>query len=139
MHDTIYVQQERAQLDSLVERLQTSLDSAQAAAVKARLQQLLLSRPVLRDTLCFDTLGIRGKIWLNGRNYKLAIIRDAIQDTARTEVVTGRLAPCPSLPPFSLFRPGTWGFAWWVWLLAGTVLGLLLGCSLCIKLQRARA
>jgi hypothetical protein len=123
VHDTVYVQQERAELDTLIEHLQTSLDTAQATAVKGKLHQLLLQRPVLRDTLCFDTLGISGKIWLKGRNYKLQLIRAAIADTARTRVVTGRLAACPELERFHLFRPATWGFPWYVWLLIGAALG----------------
>jgi hypothetical protein len=123
VHDTIYVQQDRAQLDSLLSPLQASLDSVQAVAVKAQLQAWLLQRPVLRDTLCFDTLGVSGKIWLKGRNYGLQVIRAAIQDTARARVVAGRLAACPEQPRFHLFRPATWGFPWYVWLLIGAALG----------------
>jgi hypothetical protein len=132
--DTVYARQDRAQLDSLLSQLQASLDTAQATAVRAKLQRLLLSRPVLRDTLRFDTCGVRGKVWLKGRNYQLFIVRAAIQDTAKGKVLRPRLAGAV-VPAFSIFRPATWGFPWWLWLAIGAALGTWLGCWFCTKLM----
>jgi hypothetical protein len=133
--DSVYARQDGAQLDSLLCQLQASLDTARAAAVKAQLQRWLLSRPVLRDTLRFDTCGVRGKVWLKGRNYQLFIVRAAIQDTARGKVLRKRFA-APVAPAFHIFRPATWGFPWWLWLAIGAALGTWLGCGFCIRLMR---
>lgn len=138
VHDTIYLQRERTELDSLIRNLTTSLDSAQSVATKAKLQQLLLSRPVLRDTLCFDTLGVRGRIWLADRVYKLEIVRDQIRDTITGPAVVGKLALCPPLqaPAYPWFDPAGWALPWWLWLLMGAALGTWLGCYFCISLMR---
>ncbi|MDF7809915.1 hypothetical protein [Hymenobacter sp. YC55] len=131
VHDTIWRQKEASQLDSLINHLSISLDTAQRTATKAKLHQLLDNRPVLRDTLCFDTLGVQGRLWLKDRVYKLEIIRAAIQDTAKGAAVLGKLAPCP--PPtapgplaFEWLQPATWAVPWWVWLLLGICLGVCL-------------
>lgn len=129
VHDTIYLQREASELDSLLTGLKSSLDSAEHAAAQLKLQQFVLSRPVLHDTLCFDTLGVRGRIWRNDRVYKLEIIRAAITDTTTGAAVVGRLAPCPplqQLPGLAWYNPAAWALPWYVWLLLGIILGICL-------------
>jgi hypothetical protein len=142
IHDTIYVQREATTLDSLLAGLQGRLDSAQRVATTAQLHRMLLDRPVLRDTLCFDTLGVAGKFWRVGRTYRLLITRGRIDGHATGPVVLQQLgtSACPGAEPFSLFRPRTWGLPWYAWqglgLLLGLLLGLVLGFLLCRTLTR---
>ena len=124
VHDTVWIQREAFQLDSLISNLQASLDSTQKAAVKAVVTPFVLDRPVLRDTLCFDTLGVKGRFWRVGRNYKLEIIRAAIRGNAAGTVVAPKLKTCPEVLHFSWYDPRGW--VWW-WLL---FLGFAAGASI---------
>jgi hypothetical protein len=135
VYDTVYVQREASQLDTLVNQLQSRLDSAHLVAVRHQLHQLLTDRPVLRDTLRFDTLGVKGKIWRVGRNYRLTVTRAAIQDTARGKAAIKQLQV---LPPVHLpfYNPAGWALPWYVWLLLGLVLGGLAGFRICYLLTR---
>jgi hypothetical protein len=135
--DTVYVQRESGRLDSLMNQLQGRLDSAQRVTVRNRMQALLLNRRGLHptDTLRFDTLGVRGKIWQVGATYHLDIVRRAVQGTARGPALVARLVALPPAPvPF--YNPAGWPWRWWHWLLGGLVLGLLAGFLLCRTLIR---
>lgn len=140
VHDTIWLKQESTYLDSLLNNLATSLDSAQAAAAKAKVHQLLDGRPVLRDTLCFDTLGVAGKVWLTGRTYQLIITRAAISGQATGQHVCQVLKPCPPAAPapaaaaLPWYNPEQWALPWYLWFLLGSAFGCWLGCFVCVKL-----
>lgn len=139
--DTVRQQQEQAQLDMLINQLRTSLDSAASAATKAKLHQLLDSRPVLRDTLCFDTLGVAGKIWLSGRTYQVQIVRAPVVGTVTGSAVVSRLAPCPPMPAaleLPWYNPESWALPWYLWLLIGIVTGLILVLLFFLHLTRAK-
>jgi hypothetical protein len=126
-HDTVYVAQDTHYLDTLLVELDHSLTVAQHEAAQAKVRALLLKRPVLRDTLRADTLGIHIKVWLSGRNYKILIRRDAIRGDAAGQVVTGGQSPCPALPApadYPFYDPAGW--PWWVVFLAGFLLSALL-------------
>jgi hypothetical protein len=125
VHDTVYVKQEASQLDSLIDRLQGRLDSAQRVATRAQLHRLLTDRPVLRDTLRFDTLGVAGKFWRVGRGYHLQITRARITGSVARPVVQQKLLPAKQ---YAFYDPAGWGLPWWAWLLLGVVLGALLTC-----------
>jgi hypothetical protein len=126
VHDTIYVQRAATVLDSLLSQLQGRLDSAQRVATTAQLHRLLLSRPVLNDTLCFDTLGVAGQFWRVGRAYRLRITRAPITGTATAPpVVVRKLQPCTTCAELSWYNPAGWGLVWWHWLLIGVLLGAL--------------
>lgn len=118
--DSARTQAERHQLDSLLSRVELRLDSVQRLAVRQRMQQWLASRPVLDDTLCFDTLGVMGRVWRTGTAYQLWLERKAItQDVAR-EVVVDKLTPCsPCALPliYAWYDPRGW--PWWLLLAAG--------------------
>jgi hypothetical protein len=125
--DTIYVQRDATALDSLLSQLQGRLDSAQRVATTAQLHRLLLSRPVLNDTLCFDTLGVAGQFWRVGRAYRLRITRAPITGTAvAPPVVVQKLQACTTCAELSWYNPARWGWPWFVWLGIGLVLGVLL-------------
>jgi hypothetical protein len=135
IHDTVWVQREANQLDTLMLQLQQRLDTAQQTAIRAKLHHLLSSRPVLHDTLRFDTCGVAGKVWRTGSTYRLYLVRRAIQDTARGRALVPRLQV---LPPGSLpfYNPAGWALPWYVWLLIGLVLGGLAGFRICLLLTR---
>ncbi len=128
VHDTVWQQRESSQLDTLINKLQGSLDSVQKVAARANLHRLLDNRPVLRDTLCFDTLGVKGLVWREGRTYQIHITRAAIRDTASGSAAVSKLAPCPSqpAPSFAWYDPRGWLWPWYAWLLIGFALGILL-------------
>lgn len=127
VHDTVYVAQDTHYLDTLLVELDHSLTIAQHEAAQAKIKALLLKRPVLRDTLRADTLGVHIKVWLSGRNYKILIRRDAIKGEAAGQVVTGGQSPCPALPApanYPFYNPAGW--PWWVVFLLGVVVGVAL-------------
>jgi hypothetical protein len=125
VYDTVYITRERGQLDSLVNQLQSRLDSVQVVAVRHQLHQLLSGRPVLRDTLRFDTLGVSGKIWRVGQHYKINLVRRALQGSTTGPALVPRLRE--ALPPrYPFYNPAGWPLSWWAWLLIGLLLGLLL-------------
>ncbi|MDF7813613.1 hypothetical protein [Hymenobacter sp. YC55] len=137
VHDTVWIQREAWQLDSLISNLQASLDSTQKAAVKAAVTPFVLDRPVLRDTLCFDTLGVQGRFWRVGRNYKLEIIRAAIQGRAAGTVIAPKLRIYPQVLHFSWYDPRGW--VWWWLLFLGFAAGAsLTWCLFSLTLRAAR-
>jgi hypothetical protein len=125
VHDTLFVAADNHYLDTLLLELHRSVNEAQRQATEAKLHELLANRPVLRDTLRADTLGVHLKVWLSGRySYGISIRRDAIQGKAAGQVVRGGLAPCPALPApvhYPFYHPGGW--PWYVLLLLGCALG----------------
>jgi hypothetical protein len=127
VYDTVYIQRDANRLDTLVNQLQSRLDSAHLVAVRAQLHKLLMQRPVLTDTLRFDTLGVAGKVWRTGRSYRVHLVRAAIQDTARTQLLQPRLRVLPPAP-VAIYNPAGWGLDWWHWLLIGLLLGALAMC-----------
>jgi hypothetical protein len=109
------------QLDSLLGRLSVSLDSAQHKAAKASIHRLIRQRPIFPDTLCFDTLGVHGRIWQQGNVYNIRLTRDEIRTphTAQGKAAYQRLTPC-DCKTVTWYDPGTWP---WLWVLAGFVGG----------------
>ena len=132
VHDTVYLRAESNHLDTLLTQLAGSLDSAQRLATNAQVHRLLDNRPVLRDTLCFDTLGVAGKIWLTGRTYQILITRAAVRDTTPARVAVQTLQVCPPAPVVrhAWYDPAGWAWPWWAWLLLGLVGGLVLAFRL---------
>lgn len=128
VHDTVREQRDSLRLDSLLSRLSTSLDSAQHKAAKASIHQLLRQRPIFPDTLCFDTLGVHGRIWQRGNIYSIRLTRDEIRTPHEAKAAFQRLVPCACKPTI-WYDPRTWP---WLWVLAGFVAGNLL----CFTLAR---
>ncbi len=128
--DTVREQLERHTLDSLLSQLDVSLDSVQHVAARSRVLQWMLRRPVLHDTLCFDTLGVMGRVWRVGHTYQLWIVRKALTQDVPTQHVVTRLLPCPPAPVYAWYDPKGW--AWWLLLGAG----FLGGVAVCYGLFR---
>ncbi|AWM31356.1 hypothetical protein [Hymenobacter nivis] len=118
------------QLDALLSRLGSALDTAQRKATQATIYRLVRQRPYFPDTLRFDTLGVHGRIWQRGRVYSIRLTRDEIRTPHEARAVVSRLGPGDGNRPAAWYRPGTWPR--WVYLLAGFLIGLLL----CFRLAR---
>ena len=119
-----------AGLDSLLRRLQASLDTAShRAAVRGVYKFVQQARPRFPDTLCFDTLGLRGKVWRSGTADRLSLTRATIRQARTVPVLTTTLRPCDCPTALIWYDPRTWP---WLWLLLGFVAGLLL----CFSLRR---
>ncbi len=117
------------QLDSLLAHLSAELDTAQRKAAQSSIHRLVRQRPYFPDTLCFDTLGVHGRIWQRGNVYTIKLTRDAITRpvTATTVVTRLKAGNCPAA---IWYDPRTWP---WAWVLAGFVGGILL----CFSLRRS--
>jgi hypothetical protein len=121
------VQRERRdslQLDSLLNHLSAELDTAQRKAAQSVVHRLLRQRPHFPDTLCFDTLGVHGRIWQQGNVYQIRLTRDAIKAPVAAKAVVARLKPCTTV---TWYDPRTWP---WLWVLAGFAGGILLSLLL---------
>lgn len=116
------------QLDSLLNKLSASLDTAQRKAAQTSIHRLLRQRPIFPDTLCFDTLGVHGRIWQQGNVYSIRLTRDEIKTphTAQAKAAYQRLTPC-GCNPILWYDPRTWP---WLWLLAGFMGGIALSLIL---------
>jgi hypothetical protein len=126
VHDTVFIEREHSYIDTVLVEVERATTVAQRAAAEAKLHKFLDNRPVLRDTLRADTLGVHIKLWLSGRTYKVLIRRDAIQGEAAGQLVTGGLAPCPPLPApvhYPFYNPRRWGWPWYVWFGLGILAG----------------
>ncbi|MBO2009174.1 hypothetical protein [Hymenobacter negativus] len=123
-------QRDSLQLDSLLNKLSASLDTAQHKAAKSNIHRLLRQRPIFPDTLCFDTLGVHGRIWQQGNVYNIRLTRDEIKTphTAQAKAAYQRLTPC-DCKPVIWYDPSTWPY---LWLLAGFMGGI----ALCLILRR---
>lgn len=123
-------QRDSLQLDSLINKLSASLDTAQRKAAQTSIRRLIRARPIFPDTLCFDTLGVHGRIWQWGNVYNIRLTRDEIKTphTATGKSVLQRLKPC-SCKSVIWYDPRTWPY---LWLLAGFVAGLFL----CFSIRR---
>ncbi len=119
-----------AALDSLLHRLQTSLDTAgRRAAVRGVQAVVGRARPRFPDTLCFDTLGLRGQVWRTGAAYRLRLTRAETRLAHAVPVLATTLHPC-DCPTAPLWHdPRTWP---WAWLLAGFAGGVFT----CLLLRR---
>ena len=117
------------QLDSLLNQLSASLDTAQRKAAQANIHRLIRQRPVFPDTLCFDTLGVHGRIWQQGKTYFIRLTRDEIKTPHQARQAIQRLTPC-QCESVIWYDPRTWP---WLWLLAG----FLAGIALCLILRRS--
>jgi hypothetical protein len=116
------------QLDSLLSRVSASLDTAQRKAAQSSIHRLVRQRPIFPDTLCFDTLGVHGRIWQRGNVYTIRLTRDEIKTphTARARAAFQRLTAC-TCKSVTWYDPRTWP---WLWLLAGFAGGILLSLYL---------
>ncbi|OON67818.1 hypothetical protein [Hymenobacter sp. CRA2] len=112
-------------LDSLLRQAEVSLDSVQRRAATRRVREWVHSRPVPLDTLCFDTLGVRGRVWYQSGGYQLQLVRKALRTTAPAQVVRQQLRPCPPAPHYAWYQPAGWPW-WWVFV-AGAAAGVV--CS----------
>ncbi|GAA4349840.1 hypothetical protein GCM10023185_06890 [Hymenobacter saemangeumensis] len=151
VHDTVTVEQVKVEtryvampnpvrerrdslhLDSLLAKLSASLDSAQRKAAQGSIHRLVRQRPYFPDTLCFDTLGVHGRIWQRGNVYHIKLTRDAITTPVAAKTVVTRIKPCNCNPVFGWRQPATWPR--WVYLVLGAVARSLLTVSL-IRLAR---
>ncbi|MCB2379803.1 hypothetical protein LGH70_19560 [Hymenobacter sp. BT635] len=137
VRDTLREQRESLRLDSLLRHVEASLDSAQRAAARHQVIKYVQSRPVLNDTLCFDTLGVKGWVWREADTYQVWVVRKAIEATSKTDVVATKLVPCPDAPEYLWYDPRGW--PWWWSFLAGLVAGVgfcLVICSLVLRATR---
>ncbi|TGE23549.1 hypothetical protein [Hymenobacter metallicola] len=137
VRDTLREQREGLGLDSLLRHMDASLDSVQRAAARSQVAAYVRSRPVLNDTLCFDTLGVKGWVWRTGTTYQIWVVRKSIEATGKTDVVATKLVPCPSAPEYLWYDPRGW--PWWMSFLAGLVVGVgfcLVICSLVLRATR---
>lgn len=127
VHDTITVPQLRVEtrfvyranvvreradslkLDSLLQKLESSLDTAKRrATTKEVFRYLRAERPRFPDTLCFDTLGLRGKVWHSGNAYRISLVRQQIRQGHAAKAVVARLKPCDCDTPATWYLPYTW-------------------------------
>jgi len=115
--DTAQQRRDRVLLDSLLNNVETALDSVQRAAARQRIQQWAAKRPVLNDTLCIDTLGVMGRIWRDGNTYQVWLERKGFTASAPVQTVVDQLKPCPPAPHFPWYDPR--GFVWWQSMLLG--------------------
>ncbi len=122
-------QRDSVRLDSLLTRLGASLDTAQRKAAQSSIHRLIRQRPIFPDTLCFDTLGVHGRVWQRGNVYNIRLTRDAIRTPHEAKAAFQRLVPCDCHSPI-WYDPRTWPY---LWLLAG----FLGGIALCLILRRA--
>lgn len=117
------------QLDSLLQKLETSLDTAKRRATTREVfRYIRAERPRFPDTLCFDTLGLRGKVWRTGSAYRISLMRKEIRQPHTAKAVVATLHPCDCATTI-WYDPRTWP---WLWVLAGFVAGNLL----CFTLAR---
>jgi hypothetical protein len=121
-------QRDSLQLDSLLNKVSASLDTAQRKAAQFSLHRLIRARPIFPDTLCFDTLGVHGRIWQRGNVYSIRLTRDAIRTPHEAKAAFQRLTPCTCKSPI-WYDPRTWPY---LWLLAGFAAGIVL----CLRLRR---
>lgn len=128
VHDTVREQRDSLQLDTLINQLSASLDTAQRKAAQASIHRLIRTRPIFPDTLCFDTLGVHGRIWQQGNVYNIRLTRDAIRTPHEAKAAFQRLVPC-DCKPLIWYDPRTWPY---LWLLAGFMGGI----ALCLILRR---
>lgn len=126
--DTVQQRADRALLDSLLNRVELSLDSVQRAAARQQIQQWAAQRPVLNDTLCFDTLGVQGRVWRDGSTYQLWLERKHLTASAPVEVVVEKLMPCPPAPSYLWYDPRGWPY--WLLLTAGFITGVVVSFGL---------
>ncbi|MDO7877375.1 hypothetical protein Q5H93_21720 [Hymenobacter sp. ASUV-10] len=109
-------------LDSLLQKLETHLDTAsRRATVREVFQYVRTERPRFPDTLCFDTLGLRGKVWRTGSAYQISLTRKEIRQPHAARAVVARLKPC-DCAPLVWYDPRTWPYGW---LLCGILIGLI--------------
>ncbi|GGF22285.1 hypothetical protein GCM10011383_37400 [Hymenobacter cavernae] len=121
VRNVIREQRDSVQLDSLLHQVEISLDSVQRAAARHKVLQWVESRPTLQDTLCFDTLGVSGRVWRTGNAYQLWVVRKDIETKASTAVVATKLKPCPRLLVYAWYEVEGW--PWWLLLLCGAIVG----------------
>ena len=116
-------------LDSLLQKLETSLDTAKRrAATREVFRYIRVARPAFPDTLCFDTLGLRGKVWRAGSQYRISLLRREIRQPHEAKAIVTTLKPC-TCKTVIWYDPRTWP---WLWVLAG----FGAGCLLCFRLNR---
>lgn len=126
--DTARLQADRASIDSLLARVEATLDSAQYVATRDGIYQWAQERPVLYDTLCFDTLGVQGRVWRDGQAYRLWVQRKQITASKPVQIVVDKLTPCPPAPFYPFYDPRGW---LWYWVaLAGFAAGGVFTCWL---------
>ncbi|AHJ98937.1 hypothetical protein [Hymenobacter swuensis] len=126
--DTARLQADRASIDSLLARVEATLDSAQYVATRDGIYQWAQERPVLYDTLCFDTLGVQGRVWRDGQAYRLWVQRKQMTASKPVEIVVTKLTPCPPAPFYPLYDPRGW--AWWLLVAVGFAGGVSLSYGL---------
>ena len=109
-------------LDSLLQKLETHLDTAsRRATVREVFHYVRTERPRFPDTLCFDTLGLQGKVWRTGSSYHISLTRQEIRQPHAARAVVARLKPC-DCALLVWYDPRTWPYGW---LLCGILIGLI--------------
>jgi hypothetical protein len=125
-------QRDSLRLDSLLQKLETHLDTAsRRATVREVFHYVRTERPRFPDTLCFDTLGLRGKVWRNGSNYRISLTRQEIRQPHAARAVVTRLKPC-DCAALVWYDPRTWPYGW-------LLVGILLGLTIRFHYTRRRA